>query len=191
MNNLKLKTRVPIGTELGNWLFQHYREDDIKRNDPVHREIDASGFDSLVDKGLTCLIDKRGDHIVMTDCQMELNDFKSFYDSACGDIVIAGLGGGFILGPLIMKKSVKSITVIEVDSELCNLLSPLYPEVDIININAFDFSPSDDQTFDYAWLDIWYTSGKFEYNSMCSLKKKFQGIAKNVYVWAFERAKKA
>ena len=190
MNNPKLKTRVPIGTELDNWIFQHYSEDDIERNRSVHLSIDVSGFDRDIDKGLTCLIDKRSNHIVMTDCQMELDDFKGFYESASGDIVIAGLGGGFILEPLIEKESIKSITVIESDSDLCDLLSPLYPEVQIVNMSAFDFSPPDNQIFDYAWLDIWYTSGKSEYNSMCSLKEKFQGIAKSVHVWAFERPKK-
>lgn len=83
-------------------------------------------------------------------------------------ILIAGLGIGII--PYIMKDNCSVVDVVEINSEMINLIEGLnyLGNTNIINENIFDFTPT--KNYDIILLDIWtcdcYPSLSSELNTL-------------------------
>jgi hypothetical protein len=124
------------------------------------------------------LIDKRSNSIVMSDTPMELNTNREFIENAKGDILIGGLGMGLIVMSIQNKKEVKSITIVEKEKEVIDLMKdfPFNKKVKIIEADIFTYTP--EQTFDYLYFDIWYTISADNYEEMKTLNKRYKKFKK-------------
>ena len=98
---------------------------------------------------------------MMSNHESETKTNQKFLDSAKGDVLIFGLGIGLIVFPLLQDKDIKSITIIEIDGGLINMISPIikekdiYSKVEIINCDAFEYHNLINKNYDTIYFDIW------------------------------------
>lgn len=93
--------------------------------------------------------------LVMSDTPKEFRDHFEFLRRATGNVLINGLGMGCCLNVVLNKPEVKKITVIEKDKGLIDVVSPYFKDVEIINADAFEWTPSKRVRYDAVWHDIW------------------------------------
>jgi len=117
---------------------------------------------------------------VMSDAEFEKMTNTQIVNVARGNVLIAGLGIGMILIPLLKDKGVKKITVIEKEKDLINLIFSKIKKHDksnkleIIHSNIFELELSKEQKFDVIYFDIWDNVCGDNYQQMKDLKKKFK-----------------
>jgi len=83
-----------------------------------------------------------------------------------GKVLVAGLGLGLVTGELLKNVDVDSVTVIEYNKDVIDLISPLLPDAkdvmfEIINKDFYDFIHESEEYFDRIIVDIW-TTGSIE-----------------------------
>lgn len=106
------------------------------------------------------LIDTERCYVVMSDSWQEREMNAPAIENARGDVLCLGFGIGMILLPMAELPSVSSITVIEKEQEVLDLVMTqlsLSPKVRVIVADALRWQPS--TTFDFVWDDCDYAPG--------------------------------
>lgn len=87
------------------------------------------------------------------DLEIGLN--RPVIEAAQGDVLITGLGIGYILIPILAKPEVRSVTVIEKCQDVVDLVLPYlaHPKLTVILADAFEWVPSG--AYDTMWFDIY------------------------------------
>jgi len=85
---------------------------------------------------------RRGDTVVMSNTPMELvSNYRALKD-ATGDVLINGLGMALLAHSIALKEDVTSVTVIELDEKLIDMLQHcLHDKITTINADAFTWTP--------------------------------------------------
>lgn len=116
---------------------------------------------------------------LMSDTATEILTNIRFLDAAKGDILIGGLGLGIM--PCILEKfpEVKSITILEKNVEVVDLVAEHLPQarsaVDFYTVivdDIFEFCTS--KKFDTIYFDIWSDLAVQEFSEMDTLENKFK-----------------
>ncbi len=111
------------------------------------------------------LYDRKQSRTMMDNSILELDTCKKFIDNANGDVLIFGLGLGFVVFPLLKDDSIKSIKIVELDSGVIDMIKPIVKKYDVSNKvevlqgDVFNYHKSMTSNFDSIWIDIW---NKFE-----------------------------
>lgn len=104
---------------------------------------------------------KVGSTLMMTDTQMEQDTNRDVVIQARGDVLIAGLGLGMILLPILAKPEVTSVTVIEKYEQVVTLVAPAIMEqpggekLTCIHADIFEWKPKRGARWDTIYFDIW------------------------------------
>ena len=115
--------------------------------------------------------------------------YIAFLTIAEGNVLINGLGMGMCSQYLLNKKKVSSLTVVEFNKTVIDLVAPNfinYPNHTIIHANAFEFEPLKDIIYDLVWHDIWTLYSAKNLKEMDILFEKYQKIALWQDAWARE-----
>lgn len=169
----------------------------------VHCIVEPDNFGAII-RGIppgTYINLRQGETIVMSDTPMEKRTNREFVLRAFGDVLIGGLGIGLILLAIQDKPQVKSITVIEKNKDVIDIVAsqlPLSDKVKIIHDDVYTYKPEPRQRFDIIYLDIWNWINsdiwekemkplKFKYRKY--LKSKKENDARGVFCWAEYEAK--
>lgn len=119
---------------------------------------------------------------IMSDTPMEKRTNSWFVANAFGDVLIGGLGIGMILLAIQDKECVKSITVIEKNQEVIDLVLhqlPLNKKVNVIHADVFDWKPQKGVKYDCVYMDIWSGINRDIYKKqMVPLKRKYSRYLK-------------
>lgn len=133
-----------------------------------------------------------GKELMMSDAPMEARSNKDIIDAARGDVLIAGLGLGMVLIPILLKPSVMSVTVVEKYNGVIKLVwpqlkkwrdeqktgvapAPLMVEWSDIH----DWEPlSHTHKFDVIYFDIWPTISPDNLPEGMKLKTRFRKYLK-------------
>lgn len=114
---------------------------------------------------------------VMSDTNMEKRTNSDFCFEAHGDIIIGGLGIGMIIMAIQDNPNVKSITVIEKNQEVIDIIASqldFNEKVNIICADVFEWKPERGTKYDMAYMDIWNWINEDVYkNEMQPLKRKY------------------
>jgi len=126
---------------------------------------------------ITVLIDKSKNEIVMSDSVMEKRTNRDFVSEANGDVLVGGLGLGMIILAIQDKADVKSITIVEIDSVLRDLVmtglkDKFNDKVEIIINDINHFIPT--KKYDTIYCDIWNDVSDCNWDEMKSLTQKFK-----------------
>lgn len=115
------------------------------------------------------------DEVVMSDTTMEKMTNANFIYNAYGDVLIAGLGLGLIINPLLEKEEVTSITIIEKNQNVIDLVGPYYnnPKINIINGDIFTWKPPKGKKWDTIYFDIWSDRCSDNIKEMKTLHRRF------------------
>ena len=96
---------------------------------------------------------------MMSDTPMERRTCRPLLDNARGSVFIAGLGIGMVLLPLLRMPEVRSITVMEINQVVVDLIWPFMlrqrgaRRLSLVVGNVLEYRPS--ESYDTVWLDIW------------------------------------
>ena len=150
---------------------------DVKRL----KKKDLKEYYGLVPGKYTLLYDKVEENTLMSDSYIEELTNYDFITQANGEVLIAGLGLGFVILQIQDKLAVKRILVIEKHKEIIDLVAtqlPLNSKVKILNGDIFKFKPG--QKFDTIYFDIWGKLSVENYKEMRMLHNTFvSAINKN------------
>jgi len=108
------------------------------------------------------LVERKTGGTLMSDCPQEIFLHNTGIQNARGNVLIGGLGLGYIASMLARKKEVESITVVEIEKEIIEMVEPYIIKnfnprrINIVKADLFDYLKSGKAKFDYAYFDIWY-----------------------------------
>lgn len=116
--------------------------------------------------------------LVMSNTNMEIRTNMEFINMATGDVLIGGLGIGLVAIAIAEKRDVKSITIIEKNSDVIELVwkhlrkhNQFRDKVKIISDDVFKYVTKD--KFDVLYFDIWNQVSSTNYEQMKELTKKY------------------
>ncbi len=119
----------------------------------------------------------------MTLLPNEINSQKRYISEASGKVLTYGLGLGYYVYHVARKKSVKSITVVDLDEKVIEVfnakIKPCFErdvqdKITVIKADAFEFAKTlKPFSFDYIYADIWHDCG-----DGAMLYKKFKALEK-------------
>ncbi len=173
------KVSVPEGSA-GEWTVERFRVTAAEarlhnlrcamnpRRYGMHPEIKAGRYTRLM-----C-----GGEIAMSDTPAESWDHLSALERMRGDVLITGLGLGFVIRAALAKPAVRSVTVIERSPDVIALVEGSLarnkpPALEIQCADAFGWKPLPRQRFDYVWHDIWFTICADNLPEMTKLKRRY------------------
>ncbi len=95
--------------------------------------------------------------LVMSDTPKEYSDHADFFRMAKGDVLIHGLGLGCALNVVANKPQVESITVVEIEQDVIDLVAPHFQHknIEIIHADAMTWTPPKGKRYHAVWHDIW------------------------------------
>src|SRR3989344_7144313 len=96
---------------------------------------------------------------IMSNRDVEKKHNMEIIREGRGDVLIAGLGIGLIILPIMNKTEVRSIEVVELQQEIIDLIIPMLPlneKVKVIRGNIIDFIPN--HKYDCIYIDTLYTN---------------------------------
>ncbi len=125
------------------------------------------------------LFDKQLKECVMSDTPMEQRTNREVISRARGDVLVAGLGLGMILRPMIASSRVRSVTVVEKHSEVIdlNMLAGFdvnHSKLCLINADIFKWHVPEQRMFDVIYFDIWNSTGQDNKPGMDALHERFK-----------------
>lgn len=115
------------------------------------------------------------DDAIMSDTPTEIFTNVEFVSHAHGDVLIAGLGLGVMLKMLQEMPEVHSVTVIEKNREVIDLVADqlkLPENFKIIEADIFHYTP--EKKFDVIYFDIWSDLSADQFSEMEILEGRFK-----------------
>lgn len=148
-------------------MFSHSRNEYVKEGKYARLVIDGS--------------------VVMSDTDMEKDTNWRAVRHANGNVLIAGLGLGMIVLPLLENPNVESITVIEKNPDVIKLVYPHLKsdKLAVINADIFEWKPEKTAKYDSIYFDIWTFITTDSLPDIKKLHNKFKNKLnrKNVNCW--------
>ncbi|NJL76836.1 MAG: hypothetical protein HC892_19260 [Saprospiraceae bacterium] len=125
--------------------------------------------------------------VIMANTPPIVAQYVHFLEIAEGNILINGLGIGMCSQYLLNKASVSSLTVVEFNKTVIELVAPNfahYPNHRVIHANAFEFEPPKDMVYNLVWHDIWTLYSSKNLQEMDILFEKYSKFALWQGAWA-------
>ena len=113
---------------------------------------------------------------MMSDLGYERATCQEVVRRAHGDVLIAGLGLGMILHPILDKPDVGRVTVVEKYQDVVDLIRPTLPVTErlaIITADIFAWRPPRGRRYDVIWFDIWPDIASTRLPEMARLHRRF------------------
>lgn len=116
-----------------------------------------------------------GSELMMSDTDAEWFSNQSVLYHANGDVLVAGLGLGMILHPLLQNPAVRSVTVVEKYTDVIALVAPSLesPKLTIVEGDIFTLPLPKGTTWDTIYFDIWPDITEDNLPEMTRLKRRF------------------
>lgn len=159
---IKPKSIKEKGYELAYLKYAPYQllpRDEIVSTSYPYKEFYKLGYFTKEFNYLALIKD---DEIWMSLNPNEINTMKSFIKDANGNVLILGLGLGYVAFMMSQKDNVKSVTIVEKDQEIVGIFKknilPLFPnknKVRLVQDDAFRYLENNTK-FDYFFADLWH-----------------------------------
>lgn len=115
--------------------------------------------------------------IMMSDTSMEKRTNRDLLYQAHGHVLVAGLGIGMVLLPLLKSGKIESVTVVEKYQEVIDLVSPSFAEfgdkLKIVCADIFEWKPEKGTKYNTIYFDIWPTITTDNLPEMATLHRRF------------------
>ncbi len=118
---------------------------------------------------------------MMSDTDMEWTTNRDVIRAANGDVLIGGLGLGFILRPILAKPEVTSVTVLEINGDVIDLVYPRilqagWPgesKLTIKHADALKWQAPKGVKWDTIYFDLWPEISTDNWPEIVRLKQRF------------------
>lgn len=108
----------------------------------------------------------------MTDTDYEWRSNLEAVSKMTGDVLIAGLGIGFVIHPILSRAN--SVTVIENNADVIALVHPHFPTISVVQADAREWTPPR-KAYDAVYLDIWPdVPNHDDWEDIKALKKRYR-----------------
>ena len=115
---------------------------------------------------------KKGKDLLMSDSPQEMFLQYTCVENAHGKVLVGGLGLGMYANMIAEKEEVTEVVVVEISEDVIKLSKPNNPKIRVVHMDISEFIKSTKEKFDYAYVDIYYGTGAYEYlNIVLPLKK--------------------
>ena len=128
-----------------------------------------------------------GNNIWMSLNPNEIETMKPYINKAKGNVLVLGLGMGYVPFMMALKPEVKNITIIEKDPEIIGLFNSLIlpsfknkEKIKIVEDDAINFVKKNNKV-DYIFADLWHSP-----EDGLSLFVQLKRINKNIDCWLEE-----
>ena len=159
--------------------YQLFAYDDISLDDD--KENSHIGY---FDYKFSYLALTEGNNIWMSLNPNEIETMKPYIEKAKGNVLVLGLGMGYVPFMMALKSEIKSITIVEKDPDIISLFNSLiYPsfknkeKIKIVEGDAINFVRKQNK-FDYIFADLWHSP-----EDGLSLFVQLKRINKNIDCW--------
>lgn len=119
--------------------------------------------------------------LVMSDTLFERETNERFVREARGDVLVAGLGIGLILRPILPRPYVRSVTVVEKENDVITLVGPYLTrhlagsnKLAFIHGDINTWTPPQGMKYDTIYFDIWPTICSDHWPEMRKLRTRFR-----------------
>ena len=119
-------------------------------------------YRDIADDDYTVLYRKYGDNWlnIMQDTEQEYGEHDWLVQRMSGDVLLGGLGIGMIHIPLLESDDVTSVTIVEKEQDVIDLVWEHCAKDERFNIVHADintWTPPEGSSWDVAWFDTWLT----------------------------------
>lgn len=119
-----------------------------------------------------------GGGVMMSDTPMEQDSNSDVMYRANGKVLIAGLGIGMILVPILENPDVTEVTVVEKSSEVLTLVGgrgkfPNIEKLKLVHADIFEWTLPVGARWDTIYFDIWQDICEDNLEEVTRLKRKF------------------
>lgn len=113
--------------------------------------------------------------LMMSDTPMERRSNVAVVRMARGHVLIAGLGIGMILHPILAKPEVTRVTVVEKYGDVIKLVGPTLPQekLELIEADILTWVPTKGAKYDTIYFDIWPDITGDNLEEMATLHRRF------------------
>ena len=170
---MEIKVDIP-DSEKGDWKISTF---EIKEKDAEFqnvRSMFSSGPRTNYKPGIYKRLSRNG-YVIMSNTPDEISDHMYFIREAKGKILINGLGLGVCLKAILKKPEVTSVTVIEKEQDVIDLVGKHFtdPRLTIICADALTYKPPKNERYDFVWHDIWDDICTDNLKTMATLHRKY------------------
>ena len=121
---------------------------------------------------------------VMRDSSYEYMCHKWLWHNATGDILVAGLGIGFLNKELIDNHNFNSITIIENSQDVIDLVWPYCARDNrftLIKADIETWNVPVDSYWDIGWFDVWYGENPLSFTAhLNAMKNKYGAFCSKI-----------
>jgi len=139
-----------------------------------------------MDNGELSLI-KKSIGSIMKDSATEYYQHQWLWDNATGDILVAGLGIGFLNKELINNHNFNSVTIIENSQEVIDMVWPYCARdsrFTLIKEDIETWNVPEGSHWDIGWFDSWISDNPLSYNGYISaMRNKYSSYCDKVGAW--------
>jgi len=120
-----------------------------------------------------------GHRLMMSDTSMERRSNYEVVRQARGNVLIAGLGLGMIVHPILRKPEVTSVEVIEKYQDVIDLVAPEIQKWEggekfsTIHADVLDWKPTKGRKWDTIYFDIWTDICTDNLDEISTLHRRF------------------
>lgn len=139
------------------------------------------------------------DQLVMSDTLMELESNWEVVCRASGRVLIAGLGLGVILVPILAKADVSHVTIVESEADVIALVAPAFKasvesdRLEIVHADIYSWLPQRGARYDTIYFDIWSAISVANLPGMARLHHRFARFVNhanpNAWMDSWQRAR--
>jgi hypothetical protein len=118
-----------------------------------------------------------GGKLQMSDTRLEHSSNFNVVWKAHGRVLIAGLGLGMILHPILAKPEVTEVVVVEKSADVVSLIEPTvkHPKLKVVVGDIFTWRPEKGEKFNCIYFDIWPEICTSNLEEIASLHQAFKG----------------
>lgn len=140
---------------------------------PIPRDLCKLGLPSGPTESGVYLTLKHDGKVIRSETNPELVSYLRFIDNAEGDVLLVGLNLGTLVKSLTHSEEVTSVTVLESDSDLIDLILPFVRDEKLTVIQSDISSYNTSRRFDTIYIDSW---GRKCYNTAGEIRESLQKL---------------
>lgn len=123
----------------------------------------------------------------MSTTLQEIGQMAAPLKAARGHVLIGGLGLGAVAHLMLKQPKVKSVTVIEREPELIELVRPFIDKnIDVLQADLHEYvkTITHRKQYDFAFFDIWQSTGEWTWQThVVPLRRAVRGKIRKVFCW--------